>query len=78
MEKLEEAEEDGSPMGNPTVSTDLETQDLSDMELPPIRYHTAAEASDTCIIKDCLIWPKYEKMHLTLKSLEAPGSGEVW
>ena len=31
-EKLEEAEEEGGPMGRPAVSTDLDSQDLSDTE----------------------------------------------
>jgi len=39
--KLEEAEEEGSPMGRPAVSTDLDPQDLSDTE-PPSRQHTLA------------------------------------
>jgi hypothetical protein len=32
----------------------------------------------TCIAEDCQVWTQSEKMHLTLKRLEAPGNGEVW
>jgi hypothetical protein len=29
-------------------------------------------------IEDCWVWDQSEKMHLTLKRLEVPGSLEVW
>jgi hypothetical protein len=35
-EKLEEAEEEGDPIGRPAVSTNLDSRDLSDTE-PPTR-----------------------------------------
>jgi hypothetical protein len=41
MENLEEAEEEGSPMGRQPVSTDLNPRDLSDTD-PPTRQHTPA------------------------------------
>lgn len=39
MERLEEAEEEGDLIGRPAVSINLDTQDLSDTELPT-RQHT--------------------------------------
>jgi hypothetical protein len=41
-EKLEEAEEEGDPVGGPTVSTNLDPRDLSDT-MPPTIQHTAAD-----------------------------------
>jgi hypothetical protein len=41
MERLEEVEEEGDPIGKPAVCTKLDFQDLSDIE-PPIRQHTLA------------------------------------
>jgi hypothetical protein len=35
---MEEVKEDGDPIGNPAISTDLDTQDLSDTD-PPTRQH---------------------------------------
>ena len=40
-EKLEEAEEEGNPIGRPAVSTNLDHRDDSDTE-PPTRQHTLA------------------------------------
>jgi hypothetical protein len=34
--------------------------------------------SNTYTAKDCRVWTQAKKVHLTLKRLEAPGSGEVW
>jgi hypothetical protein len=33
---------------------------------------------NTHTAEDCQVWVQSEKMHLTLKRLEAPGSLEVW
>ena len=41
-EKLEEAEEEGDPIGRPVVSTNLDSHDLSDTEPPP-RQHTPVD-----------------------------------
>jgi hypothetical protein len=41
-EKLEEAEEEGNPIGRPAVSINLDPQDLSDIELPT-RQHIPAD-----------------------------------
>jgi hypothetical protein len=38
----------------------------------------AAKGPHTYTAENCLIWPQWAKMHLTLQGLEAPGSGEVW
>jgi hypothetical protein len=42
MENLEEAEEEGHPIGRPSVSTNLDPRDLSDTE-PTTRQHTPAD-----------------------------------
>ena len=39
---MEEAEEEGDPVGRSAVSTNLEPRDLSDTE-PPNRHHTPAD-----------------------------------
>jgi hypothetical protein len=31
----------------------------------------------TCIAEGCLVWPQWEKMHLVLEKLEAPGKGDA-
>jgi hypothetical protein len=36
-----------------------------------------SEAPYTYTAEHCLVWPWWEKMCLTLKRLEAPGSGEA-
>jgi hypothetical protein len=41
-------------------------------------YTSWYEAPDTYTVEDCLVWPQWEKMHLTLERLEVPGSGEIW
>jgi hypothetical protein len=41
-EKLEEAEEEGDPIGRPAVSTNLDPQDCSNTE-PPTRRHTPSD-----------------------------------
>ena len=33
---------------------------------------------NTYTAEDCWVWTQSEKMHLTLKRLEALGSGQVW
>ena len=38
----EEAEEEGEPIGRPTISTNMDPWDLSDTE-PPTRQHTPAD-----------------------------------
>lgn len=40
---LEEVDEKGDPIGRPTVSTNLDLQDLSDTK-PPTREHTLADS----------------------------------
>jgi hypothetical protein len=57
MERLEEAEEESSPIGRPAVSTNL---GLSDTE-PSTKQHTPAEAPETYIAEDCPVWPQWER-----------------
>jgi hypothetical protein len=41
--------------------------------------HTSRyEAPDRYTAEDCWVWVQSEKMHRTLKRLEAPGTLEVW
>jgi hypothetical protein len=56
----------------PAVSTNLDSLDLSDAELP-MREHTLANMRSPIHIQQ-----RTAKMNLTLKRLEAPGNGEVW
>jgi hypothetical protein len=77
-ERLEEAEENGDPIGRPAVSTNLDPRDLSDTE-PPTRWHTlVGQRLPTYTAENCPVWPQWEMIHLTLERLEAPGSGEAW
>jgi len=77
--KLEETEEEGNPVGGLAVSINLNSRDLSDTR-SPTRQHTPAEMrpSNTYTAEDSWVWVQSEKVHLTLKSLEAPGSLKVW
>jgi hypothetical protein len=54
-------------------------QVLSDTE-PPTRQHTVAGPRHPAHIytEDCLVWPQWEKKHLTLEKLEAAGNGKAW
>jgi hypothetical protein len=79
-EKIEEAEEEGDPVGRPAVSTNLDLQDLSDTGIPT-RQYTPTDMNPpihTNIAEDCRVWTQSEKIHLTFKRLEAPWSGEFW
>ena len=81
----ERLEEEGDPIGRPAVSNNSDPWDLSDTE-PPTRQHTPADMNglplppspNTYTAEDCLVWPQWEKMHLTLERLGASGNGEVW
>jgi hypothetical protein len=33
---------------------------------------------DTYTAEDCLVWPQWEKSHITHERLEAPGSEKAW
>jgi hypothetical protein len=56
---LEEAEEEGNPIGKPAVLTNLDPWDLSDTE-SPTRQHTLAgqRTQTTYTAEDCLVWPQ--------------------
>lgn len=43
-----------------------------------LAYTSWYEAPGTYTEEDCLVWPQGEKMHINLKRIETPGSGEVW
>jgi hypothetical protein len=77
--KLEEAEKEGNPVGRSLVSINLDTQDLSDTG-PQTRQHRpdAMSPPNTYTAEDCQVWIQSEKIHLSLKRMEAPWSGEVW
>jgi hypothetical protein len=78
--KVEEAEEEGNPVGEPALSINLDSWDLSDTG-PPTRQHTLADMRSLAHIHHRTagsIYVQSEKMHLTLKRLEAPRSREVW
>jgi hypothetical protein len=59
------------------VQDGLDTQDLSDTE-PPTRQHTSADMRlPAHTAEDCLVWPQWEKLYLTLKRLETLGNREA-
>lgn len=35
-------------------------------------------SADPYKIEICLVWPQWEKLHLTPESARTPGSGEAW
>jgi hypothetical protein len=76
--KLEEAEEEGDSVGEPEVSTNLDPRDLSDTGSPTRQYTSWYEDLNTHRVEDCWVWVQSEKMHLTLRRLEAPACLDVW
>jgi hypothetical protein len=74
--RQEEAKKEGNHVGGPAVSINLDPQDLSNTE-PGSIYQLVCEAPNTYTAGDCWVWVQSEKMHLTLKRLESPGSLEV-
>ena len=75
--KLEEAEEEGNPIGRPAVSTNLNPKDLSKTG-PPTRQHNQTIWGHQHIFSRRLrVWTQSAKIHLTLKRQEEPGSGKV-
>ena len=58
---MEEAEEEGNPIGRPGTSTNSDRRDLSDTE-PPTGQHTLAHPRPltTYTAEDCLVWPQVE------------------
>jgi hypothetical protein len=75
-EKQEEAEEETDPVGETAVSINLTHRDLSNTG-PSNRQYTPvclSEASNTYTAEDCQVWVQSEKMLITLRRLEAPGS----
>lgn len=72
--------EESNLIGSPALSINLDPppQDLSDTD-PPIRQHTLAGMRPLPdIVHRTAGSGLSEKMHPTLKRLEALGSGEVW
>jgi hypothetical protein len=57
-EKLEEAEEDGGPMGRPAVSTDLDPKISQTLSHQPVVYISGYEAPNTHTAEDSLVWPQ--------------------
>ena len=79
LEKLEEVEEKGDPIGRLAVLTNVDPWDLSETETPNQAVYTSLyETPNTYIADDCLVRTQWEKMYLTLKRLEAPESGGIW
>jgi hypothetical protein len=52
--------------------------ELPETKLPTRGIHGKSETPGTDIAEVCLVWLLWEKMHLILKRLDAPGKVEVW
>jgi len=78
-ERLEEAEEEGDPIGRPAVSTNppLRSQTLRHQAGSICQLIWAPPTPATYTAEDYPAWNQWE-MHQPLKRLEAPGTGEVW
>jgi hypothetical protein len=75
---FEEVEEEDDPVGGAAVSINLVPWDLSDTGLTDqAAYISWYEDPNTYTAEDCWVWVQSEKMHLTLKRLQAPGILEV-
>ena len=49
-----------------------------DTQEPPTRQHTSADMRlPAHTAEDCLVWPQWEKLYLTLKRLETLGNREA-
>ena len=82
-EKLEEAEEEGDPIGIPAVSTSLDPASSPPPSLKCWTTNQAAytrwyEAPNTYTVEECWVWLQSEKMYLTFKRIRASGNGKVW
>jgi hypothetical protein len=79
MERLEEAKEEGDPVGRPAVSTNLDSRHLSETG-PPNKQHTLADMRPPTHKQQKTAGSelKSEKMYLTPKRLGAPGVREIW
>ena len=79
--KLDKAEEGvgGNPVGGQEHSVNLDPGDLSDTAIPT-RLHTTAVIRPPKIYtaEDCQVWIQSEKIHISLKTMEALESSKVW
>jgi hypothetical protein len=73
-------------LGRPAVSTNPDPRELQETE-PPTRQHTWAGRVQTTTLplgslhicsRGLPSQAHWEKIHLTLKKLEAPGKGKAW
>ena len=73
---MEEAEEEGDPIRRPAVSTNLDSQDLSDTE-PPTRQHTPADMKPPTHIQQRTAWSGLSERRSTqpLRDLRPQGVG---
>jgi hypothetical protein len=70
---MEEVEEEGDQQSELT-QTPGSAQTLRHQ---PDRIQELVHDLLTYTAEDCLIWPQWEKMHLTLNKLD-PGTGDAW
>jgi hypothetical protein len=71
MERIEEAEKEGNPIGRPAVTTNPDPRDLRETELltwqhtplpkAPHPPHELVRGLSIYIAEDCLVWPQWEK-----------------
>jgi len=69
-EKLEEAEEEGNPVGGPAVSINLDPESLRYWITYQAAYTSWDEALNTYTAEDSWVWVQFKKMHLAFKRLE--------
>jgi hypothetical protein len=74
-EKLEEAEEEGDAIGGWADSINLDHRNLRHWATNQAAHTSWYEAPNAYTAVDFQVWVQSEKMHLTLKRLEAPWSG---
>ena len=77
-EKLEEAEEEGEPVGRPAVSINLDPEISQTLDHQPGSIYQLKWGPQYIYSRGLQGLLQSEKMHLTFKRQEAPRSLEIW
>ena len=75
--RIEETEKVSDPIKRSAVSTNPDPGSSPRLSYQPGPHKGWSEAPDTYVAEIYLTWPQWEKVHLILKSLDAPGKGEA-